>query len=245
VSGAHARRAGAPAGAVRESAQEAGAAGGAVRLAVDRLWGEGPGATWAVVTLRLEGGAGEAGELVVGVEAAWRGTPPPAEPLGATWALWEREAVECFVVGAGEEYLELELGPQGHHLALTLRGARRPTRWFLPVDYRARRAPARAGRPWEEGEPWWGEARLSAALLPPPLALSPLAPPPLLPPPPTLVADVPDAPGAPAYGLYACACWGPPSARRYATSWDLGGGAPDFHRVALAPLLTLPPPRPR
>ena len=200
---------------------------GGVRLEVSRLWGEGVGEVWAALTLSVapalepalegvsaQGKTRQGEELRLQIESAWRGTPPPGVPAGPTWALWEREAVECFVVGAHDEYLELELGPQGHHLGLRLKGVRRAERWFLPVRYAARRAPGRLGSPWEVGEPWWGEARLSAALLPPPLV---------------------DPAGRLGYKVYACACWGPPAARRYATSCDLGGGAPDFHRPSLAP----------
>jgi hypothetical protein len=190
---------------------------------VDRLWGEGAGEVWARLTLSVTRGGSSAratpeGEVSLLVESAWRGTPPPPVPLGPTWALWEREAVECFIGGAGEEYLELELGPQGHHLGLTLKGIRRATRWFLPIRYTARRDLARAGSPWEVGERWWGEARLSAALLPQPLV---------------------DPEGRLGYKVYACACWGPPEARRYATSCDLGDGAPDFHRPQRAPWVPL------
>ena len=45
---------------------------------------------------------------------------PPQEPPGSTWALWEYEVVELFLVDESGSYLELEFGPHGHFLALRL-----------------------------------------------------------------------------------------------------------------------------
>jgi hypothetical protein len=43
----------------------------------------------------------------------------PAAPFGTRVAdLWEYDVVECFLVGRGGAYLELELGAGGHFLAL-------------------------------------------------------------------------------------------------------------------------------
>lgn len=50
----------------------------------------------------------------------------PAAPVGARVAdLWEYDVVECFLVGRGGDYLELELGAGGHFLALRFDAPRR------------------------------------------------------------------------------------------------------------------------
>ena len=55
--------------------------------------------------------------LRVAVDAPAHGDPPPCTPeggpapVGATWALWDHEVVELFVLGADDHYTELELGP--------------------------------------------------------------------------------------------------------------------------------------
>lgn len=88
-----------------------------------------------VAVLRL---TRERGGLRVEVSAPLHGDPAPAQPPGPTWALWEHEVVELFVAGPGEDdvvaYTELELGPHGHHLLLTLRGRRQLAQQLLPVE---------------------------------------------------------------------------------------------------------------
>jgi hypothetical protein len=50
----------------------------------------------------------------------------PDEPRGARVAdLWEYDVVECFLVGAGGRYLEVELGAGGHFLVLAFEAPRR------------------------------------------------------------------------------------------------------------------------
>jgi len=49
----------------------------------------------------------------------------PAAPRGARVAdLWEYDVVECFLVGAGGRYLEVELGAGGHFLVLSFSAPR-------------------------------------------------------------------------------------------------------------------------
>lgn len=48
----------------------------------------------------------------------------PASPPGFTEGLWEWDVVELFLRSGPDRYLELELGPGGHWLALTFRGVR-------------------------------------------------------------------------------------------------------------------------
>ncbi|MFZ5481285.1 MAG: hypothetical protein ACOZNI_31285 [Myxococcota bacterium] len=95
--------------------------------------------------------------LRVRVEAPRRGDPPPAAPPGPLWGLWEHEVVELFVLGPGERYAELELGPHGHYLLLALEGRRRVVGRELPLDVR-----------WTDaGLAWIAETRLPAGVLPP------------------------------------------------------------------------------
>lgn len=99
----------------------------------------------------------DAGEhLRIEVDAPFHGDPPPAAGPGPTWALWEHEVVELFLLGEGQRYLELELGPHGHHLLLLLHGRRRIVERLLPLDYRAR----------IHGPRWTGRALLPRTLLP-------------------------------------------------------------------------------
>lgn len=90
------------------------------------------------------------------VRAPFYDDPPPRGPVGSTWALWEHEVVEWFIAGPGEEYLEIELSPHGHHLALRLNGIRQVVERGLPLTYSASRT----------GDRWSGEARVPATWLP-------------------------------------------------------------------------------
>jgi hypothetical protein len=101
-------------------------------------------ATWDARGLRLS------------VDAPFHGDPPPAVPPGRCPGLWEHEVVELFLVDAGGSYLEIELGPHGHYLALWLEAPRRISRSDLALDYRATRAGGR----------WSGWAQLAGELLP-------------------------------------------------------------------------------
>jgi hypothetical protein len=61
------------------------------------------------------------------------------------------------VLGPDDRYLEVELGPHGHHLVLQLRGVRRPVADRLPIRFEATRS----------GSRWTGRAQVPASLLPP------------------------------------------------------------------------------
>ena len=120
----------------------------------------------ARVTLQPPGAAGgRAGMLTLQVEAPYFGDPAPESPPGRTDladALWENEVVELFVTGlapAGEPtpYLEIELGPHGHYLALQLSGVRHPVASGLALDWRVQL----------EQDRWRGVAEVPLALLPP------------------------------------------------------------------------------
>lgn len=120
---------------------------------VDRTWDGHAAETGEIVLVRAR--LGTLG-LRVRVEAPYHGDLPPAGPPGPTEGLWEHEVVELFIVGRGGDYLEIELGPHGHHLALRLRAPRQVTARGLPVDYTA----AIRGRRWS------GEALVAPVLLP-------------------------------------------------------------------------------
>lgn len=100
-------------------------------------------------------------DLVLQIDAPFYGDPPPEGPPGTTEGLWNHEVVELFIAGEGTvpvRYLELELGPHGHHLGLQLVGVRNVVARGLPIRFQARIV----------GRRWTGEARVPIAWLPPP-----------------------------------------------------------------------------
>lgn len=129
----------------------------AARVGLDRSW---DGRSWdgapaqRVADVDL---AFDLDTLTITVDAHLAGDPPPAGPPGPTPRLWEHEVVEIFLLGDDDRYLEVELGPHGHHLALALHGRRRVTAEALPITYEAAR----------EDDRWRGVAHVPAALLPP------------------------------------------------------------------------------
>lgn len=76
--------------------------------------------------------------LCIEVDAPYFADPAPAGPKGPTDRLWEYEVCELFIADAAEHYLEIELSPHGHHLALELAGVRNVVRSRLPIDYSVR-----------------------------------------------------------------------------------------------------------
>ena len=125
-----------------------------VRLPIERTWDGTPAHPDEVasVTLRWTDGG-----LEVLVRAPFHGDPAPEAPPGATWALWEHEVVELFVVGPNQRYTEVEIGPHGHHLVLQLDGVRNIVARELPLELSVEHAEGR----------WSARAVLAAALLPP------------------------------------------------------------------------------
>jgi hypothetical protein len=106
-----------------------------VEIRIERLWDGAPVPAEEVATMTLEV-AGT--NLSVEVSAPFHGDPPPQAPAGSTDGLWNYELVELFLFADGERYLELELGPHGHHLVLLFTGVRQVLRRIESVDYRAR-----------------------------------------------------------------------------------------------------------
>jgi hypothetical protein len=104
---------------------------------------------------RIELSIGDALELEI--DATDFGDPPPPTPPGRCDGLWNFEVVELFLLGQGDHYLELELGPHGHWLALRLAGRRQVADAALAIEFEARR---------ERGR-WHGRARAPLEFLPP------------------------------------------------------------------------------
>jgi len=83
----------------------------------------------------------------------------PSAPRGSRVAnLWEYDVIECFLVGAGGRYLEIELGAAGHFLVLEFDAPRRC------VNEHAALAPPLSFR--EDAERWHASLRLPFALVP-------------------------------------------------------------------------------
>lgn len=124
-----------------------------MHLLVGHDWAGEPLPADQIATVTLRGGA----SLEVHVDAPLAGDPPPPGPPGPTEALWEHEVVELFILGADARYLEVELGPWGHHLVLQLHGVRQATARLLPAELEVQRSGGR----------WRGVARLDWGLVPP------------------------------------------------------------------------------
>lgn len=127
-------------------------------LSIDRTWDGAPLPTREVATVEvlLDGG-----DLVVRVDAPFHDDPPPPRQPGPTPGLWEFEVIELFIAGPGSDervpYLEIEMAPGGHYLALRLEGVRRVVVQGMPLALRAT----------VDGGRWRAEARAPGAWLPP------------------------------------------------------------------------------
>jgi hypothetical protein len=109
----------------------------------------------AIVDLRIGGD-----RLEIDVRAPCHGDPPPPGPARSVDGLWAFEVVELFLLGAADRYLEIELSPHGHHLALALDGPRHVTQRLEALGFEAR----------IEGDRWSGRATAPTTWLPAGLA---------------------------------------------------------------------------
>lgn len=137
-----------------ERAWRACRARSSLELEISRLWsGEyvGPQAT---LSLALDHES-----LSLEIEAIFHDDAAPAAPPGSTWALWEHEVVELFLLGEDDHYTEIEIGPHGHFLVLQLEGRRNLVARDLPLVVE-RLAVDRARAKW------YATVRLDAAFLP-------------------------------------------------------------------------------
>lgn len=96
------------------------------------------------------------GSLLIHIDAPMHGDPPPAGEPGSTDKLWEHEVVELFVLGDGERYTEIEVGPHGHFLVLRFEGPRANGTSGHPLEVSMSRG----------AERWTATARLDAGLVP-------------------------------------------------------------------------------
>ena len=87
----------------------------------------------------------------------WNDPARPEKPAGPLFRLWDYEVVELFLLNDAGLYLEVELGPWGHHLVLLLDNGK-DLRHSLPLDYSVQRG---------EGGTWTGRAVIPTAYLPP------------------------------------------------------------------------------
>lgn len=124
-----------------------------IRSRIDRLWDGTPVPDDEVAGIEI--GFSEK-EAVVEVTSPYHDDPAPTDPPGPTDRLWEYEVVEVFLLGSGG-YLEVELGPHGHYLAIEFAGRREPRRRLIPIDYRVTSRDATR---------WSGAAVLPGGLLP-------------------------------------------------------------------------------
>jgi len=104
-------------------------------LLVAQTWDGQPAARQDWVKLELEL---TRHTLSVAIDAPFHGDEPPTAAAGPTPGLWNHEVVELFLLGDDERYLEVELGPHGHYLALELNGRRRIVQEHTGLDYRVR-----------------------------------------------------------------------------------------------------------
>lgn len=125
-----------------------------MRIEIDKTWDGRAATPDERATVELSAAPGG---LQFEIDAPWHGDPPPAHPVGSTPGLWDHEVVELFLLGRDERYLEIEVGPHGHHLGIRLEGVRQPVESGLPLACRVERQEAR----------WRGTVTLPERWLPP------------------------------------------------------------------------------
>jgi len=94
-------------------------------LPIARRWDGAPAShperrAWVELALHPDGLA-----LAAGMRGRLAPRLPQAPPATRVADLWNYDVVECFLVGHGGDYLEVELGPAGHFLLLSFAAPRR------------------------------------------------------------------------------------------------------------------------
>ena len=123
-------------------------------ITIAHLWNGEPAQAEEAVNLTVS--TDGSGHLLVSIDAPFYNDPEPKNDVGPTDALWDYEVVELFLVGQNGNFLELELGPHGHHLVLYLERPRTISKSKIPIDYETK----------IEGSRWSGHARINRAHLP-------------------------------------------------------------------------------
>jgi hypothetical protein len=124
---------------------------------LDHTWDGQPIPAARVVRVFIEADRLTSG-LRIAVDSPFIGDRPPRGEPGPTWELWKSEVVEVFILGQDGEYLEIEMNPYGHWLAMRLKGARNIVDKDIPVRFRT----AVIG-----GMNWTGRLTLGRDQLPP------------------------------------------------------------------------------
>ncbi|KAB7504987.1 hypothetical protein Anas_07847 [Armadillidium nasatum] len=100
----------------------------------------------------------DSSDVLLRIESPFYNNPiPNGTPGQPLFGLWEYEVVEAFFLNKDEEYLEVEIGPYGHHIVLFLKGKRNILRHSYPLKVTSTR----------EGNRWTGEALIPGDYFPP------------------------------------------------------------------------------
>jgi len=126
------------------------------KIQIDRSWDGEPLSEHEIVSIELEM---DNETLAIRVDAPLHGDPAPQAQAGRVDRLWEHEVIELFLVGTDERYIELELGPDGHWLALKFAGIRQLVDDQVELHYSA----------VHEGARWRGTASIANTQLPSPI----------------------------------------------------------------------------
>jgi len=179
-------------------------------LRVDQLWDGTPLDVRAPARIMLVDRPRHGIEVLI--DAPHRHDPLPNAPPGRLDGLWAYEVVELFLLGDEARYLEVEVGPGGHHLALAFAGQRVRVDDDVPIHVE----PTSGSAVTEAGASRW-TARLSI-----------------------MEEDIPPGWREGGRRCNAYTIHGAPEARCYAVAHVLGTPQPDFHAIAAFPALTPP-----
>ena len=100
--------------------------------------------------------------LTVEVDSPYYGDLPPDVDPGRVDRLWDFEVCELFLLGADAQYLEVELGPHGHYLALKLQNFRNVVNDNIDIVYKTQ-IDGRRWQGWAEIDRKWLPQKIKAA----------------------------------------------------------------------------------